>query len=38
MKCWASRDKHVRVVIQSTGVSTAEEYLDDSEEVEGEDL
>ena len=38
MKRWASGDKHVRIVIQSTRVSTEEEDLDDLEEVEGEDL
>ena len=38
VKRWTSGDKHVRAVVQSTGVSTEEEDLDDSEEVEGEDL
>ena len=37
VKRWASGDKHVRAVIQSTGVSTEEEDLDDSEELEGKD-
>ena len=38
VKRWTSEDKHVRAVVQSTGVSTEEEDLDDLEEVEGEDL
>ena len=38
VKRWASGDKHVRAVIQNIGISIEEEDLDDSEEVEGEDL
>ena len=33
-----ARHKHIRAVVQSTGVSTEEENFDDSKEVEGEDL